>query len=124
MREKKYMKQCIRYLEIVRTANILKTLDDLEDETIINNFLGFSSPNELLINFVLKIALFEIKKQPMTRQWFLFAARRLFEEFSVLVKARSSNYNAKTSEAPQAPIWPSSPILHGGANSGESYFRP
>ena len=57
------MKQCIRYLEIVRTANnILKTLDDLEDETIINNFLGFSSPNELLINFVLKIALFEIKK--------------------------------------------------------------
>lgn len=62
------MKQCIRYLEIVRTANILKTLDDLEDETIINNFLGFSWPNELLINFVLKIALFEIKKQPMTRQ--------------------------------------------------------
>ena len=61
--QKKYMKQCIRYLEIVRTANnILKTLDDLEDETIINNFLGFSSPNELLINFVLKIALFEIKK--------------------------------------------------------------
>lgn len=62
-RKIKYMKQCIRYLEIVRTANnILKTLDDLEDETIINNFLGFSSPNELLINFVLKIALFEIKK--------------------------------------------------------------
>lgn len=61
--QKNYMKQCIRYLEIVRTANnILKTLDDLEDETIINNFLGFSSPNELLINFVLKIALFEIKK--------------------------------------------------------------
>ena len=62
-RKIKYMKQCIRYLEIVRTANnILKTLDDLEDETIINNFLGFSSPNELLINFILKIALFEIKK--------------------------------------------------------------
>ena len=61
--KKKYMKQCIRYLEIVRTANnILKTLSDLEDETIINNFLGFSLPNELLINFVLKIALFEIKK--------------------------------------------------------------
>ena len=60
---KKYMKQCIRYLEIVRTANnILKTLSDLEDETIINNFLGFSWSNELLINFVLKIALFEIKK--------------------------------------------------------------
>ena len=60
---KKYMKQCIRYLEIVRTANnILKTLSDLEDETIINNFLGFSWPNELLINFVLKIALFEIKR--------------------------------------------------------------
>ena len=57
------MKQSIRYLEIVRTANnILKTLSDLEDETIINNFLGFSWPNELLINFVLKIALFEIKK--------------------------------------------------------------
>ena len=57
------MKQCIRYLEIVRTANnILKTLSDLEDETIINNFLGFSWSNELLINFVLKIALFEIKK--------------------------------------------------------------
>ena len=60
---KKNMKQCIRYLEIVRTANnILKTLSDLEDETIINNFLGFSWPNELLINFVLKIAVFEIKK--------------------------------------------------------------
>lgn len=48
MREKKYMKQCIRYLEIVRTANnILKTLSDLEDETIINNFLGFSWPCEM-----------------------------------------------------------------------------
>ena len=122
---KKYMKQCIRYLEIVRTANnILKTLSDLEDETIINNFLGFSWPNELLINFVLKIALFEIKKQPMTRQWFSFAARRVFEEFSVSVKAGSLNYNAKTSETPQAPIWPSILILHGGANAGESSFRP
>lgn len=40
----------------------------------------------------------------MTRQWFLFAARRLFEEFSVLVKARSSNYNAKRPQRHPKPL--------------------
>lgn len=37
-------------------------LSDLEDEIIINNFLGFSLLNEFLINFVMKIVFFEIKK--------------------------------------------------------------